>query len=361
MPSARQAEAAREAPSARHASGHRLVAGAAFPPARPYDADVLILALDRTAETLAAIASTLDQRGVSLHVVVLDQGSRPEALAALAQAIAGRDDATLLAAAGNLGVADGRNRAAGFGHGRVIVGLDNDAVFDTRHTLAGAVAALDADPGLAAIGLRILVDGTGDDDLLSWGYPRQLLPRAGDCFDAVTFVGAGHAIRRAAWQQAGGYDAALFFCWEEFDLCLRAIQRGWRIRYRGDLCVRHKVAPERRVEWGGLRWFCFVRNRVYIARKWGIGWPALTPRIAGYLLKGLRNGLLGQTMLALAAAARMQLAAAPARLSPATRAYLARHDAAYRGTLLARLRGEVLGLLPGRIAGRATGGPQGRQ
>ena len=30
-----------------------------------------------------------------------------------------------------------------------------------------------------------------------------------------------------AWQQAGGYDPKLFFCWEEFDFCLRAIALGW--------------------------------------------------------------------------------------------------------------------------------------
>jgi GT2 family glycosyltransferase len=327
----------------------RLIAGASSPPAGGYDADVLILSLDRVTETLAAIASALAQRAVSRHVFVLDQGSMPEALALLADAVDGRADATLLASGSNLGVAGGRNRAARLGHGRVIAGLDNDATFATPDTLAGAVAALDADPGLAVIGLRILVDATGADDLSSWGYPLGLLPRAGESFDAVTFVGAGHAIRRAAWEQTGGYDEALFFCWEEYDLSLRAIEAGWRIRYHGELCVRHKVAPERRVEWSGDRWFCFVRNRIYIARKWGTGWVALAPRIAGYLVKGLRNGLLAQTLRAVPAAARMAARRRPARLSPAARLYLGRHDAAHRGSLLARLRREVLALLPRNI------------
>ncbi len=130
--------------------------------------------------------------------------------------------------------------------------------------VARMVAALDAEPQLAAVGCRIVTHADGDDDLSSWGYPSSLLPRAGECFDTVTFVGAGHALRRAAWEQAGGYDDSLFFCWEEFDFCLRAIALGWWIRYHGDIVIRHKVSGERRVSWGGDRWFYFVRNRLHI-------------------------------------------------------------------------------------------------
>ena len=72
----------------------------------------------------------------------------------------------------NLGVPAGRNLGSALGHGRVIFGLDNDATFATPDTLAQAVAALDADPALAAVGCRILRDGSADDDLSCWGYPE---------------------------------------------------------------------------------------------------------------------------------------------------------------------------------------------
>jgi GT2 family glycosyltransferase len=323
------------------------------PPPDPYDADVVILALDRAEETVAAINSALAQTGVSRHVVVIDQGSQPASLARIAAAVAGRDDATLVRSARNLGVAGGRNLGAAHGHGRVIAALDNDAEFADAFTLAQAVAALDAAPDLGVIGFRIVEYASGADDLSSWGYPAALLPRAAASFDAATFVGAGHAIRRTAWDAAGGYDAALFFCWEEFDFSLRAIAAGWTIRYRGDLVVRHKVSAEQRVRWSGTRWFYFVRNRLYIARKWKSGWArkwksgwlALAPRIAGYVLKGLRAGMLRPTVRAVIAAARMPVAPQP--MPQALRAYLARTDVVHRGTWRTRLRHEVLVRLAG--------------
>ncbi len=324
------------------------IAGATAPPHGDYDADVVILALDRAEETVAAIRSALEQGGASRHVFVIDQGSAPDHLARLAAVVDGRDDATLVRLARNHGVAGGRNRGTALGHGRVIVALDNDAEFAGADTLARAVAALDAAPDVAALAFRILVFADGSDDLSSWGYPTSLLARAGEAFDAVTFVGAGHAIRRAAWDAAGGYDEALFFTWEEYDFCLRAIARGWRVRYQGDLVIRHKVSPERRFAWSGTRWFYFVRNRLYIGRKSGESWAGMAPRIAGYLVKGARNGVLMQTLRALPAARRLAQQAPAAKLPDAARAYLAANDTAHRGSTLARLRREVLAALPGR-------------
>jgi GT2 family glycosyltransferase len=321
----------------------RLIAGPAVPPDRHYDADIIILALDRANETIAAIRSACDQTGASIHVFVLDQGSRPETLRQLADAAGDRSNVTLLAVKQNLGVAGGRNLISALGHGRVIVALDNDAEFAASDTVARMVAALDAEPRLAAMGCRIVTHAEGHDDLSSWGYPAGLLPCSGESFDTVTYVGAGHAIRRVAWEQAGGYDSRLFFCWEEFDFCLRAIALGWRIRYRGDIVIRHKVAAEQRVGWTASRWFYFVRNRIYIERKLGHRWLTLTPRITGYLLKGCRNRQPVQTVRAILAAAQMAPRTRSGLMPPAATSYVSRNDRAHRGSLLRRLMHEALG------------------
>ena len=141
-------------------------------PTPAYDADIIILSLDRLADTLAAIASALAQTGLSRHVIIVDQGSRPDNLRQIQASCAAHPDITMVALDKNLGVAGGRNHATSLGQGRVIIGLDNDALFDTQTSAATAVAALDADPTLAAIGLRIVTDADGSDDLSSWGYPQ---------------------------------------------------------------------------------------------------------------------------------------------------------------------------------------------
>ena len=325
----------------------RHIAGAKQPPWAAYDADVVILALDRADETVAAIRSALSQVGASRYVIVVDQGSSPHSLECLAAAVHGRIDATLITLGRNHGVPGGRNVGAALGHGRFIVGLDNDAEFESTDALARMAIGFDADPDLAALGCRIVVHATGEDDRSSWGYPDALRASSQETFEAATFVGAGHAIRRAAWDDTGGYDASLFFCWEEYDFCLRAIARFWRIRYRGDIVVRHKVSPERRVTWSGDRWFHFVRNRLYIARKCGHSWLALAPRMAGYCIKAARNGCLRETPRAVWAAFLMSRGVVHAPLPPVARDYLHRVDTVWRGSLLTRLRREVWAALPG--------------
>ena len=246
------------------------------PPAGDYDADILILSLDRVAETEAAIRSALEQEGLSRHLIVFDQGSSAATLARLQALIGSRTDALLASAGSNLGVAEGRNRASALGHGRALIALDNDATFADAGTAARAVALLDEQQGLAALGFRIMNGDGSDDDHASWGYPEARRPHAAERFASATFVGAGHAIRRATWDAVGGYDPSLFFTWEEFDFALRAIDQGWQLLHAGDIAVHHKLAREGRVDWSARRWFLFVRNRLYMARKWRIPPAAMT-------------------------------------------------------------------------------------
>jgi GT2 family glycosyltransferase len=316
------------------------------PPARGYDADIAILTMNRFAETLEAVGSALRQTGITFHVTVLDQGSSTALQADYAIAFAGRDNLAYYAIPQNRGVAGGRNLLAKLGHGRIIVTLDNDAVFANNLVAAEAVLAFDENPKLGALGFKILERDGYHLDHSSWGYPLALKPLCDCRFETTTFVGAGHAIRRQTWDAAGGYDEAFFFTWEEYDFCLSAIALGWLVQYDGALAVIHKVSPEMRIGWNAARVEYAVRNRLFIGRKWGASWFGLLPRIAGYLLKGALNHRLKPTLNGIRAAIRSDAAQHKQKMPPAMRRYIARNEIRHRGAILTRIRTEIFCRIP---------------
>lgn len=301
-----------------------LIAGRAPQEGSVYDADICILSHLRLAETCAAIASARAQTGLTRHILVLDQGSPAAHCAALAAAIGDAPDIALFCLAQNHGVGAGRNRLAGLGHGRVIIGLDNDAQLAEPSVAARAVRRLAAAPDLAVIGFRIMAADQVSLDLTSWGYPRRLLAQAHEHFACHTFVGAGHAIARAAWVMTGGYDEGFFFTWEEYEFALRAIAQGWRLEYHGDLAIIHAVAAEARVTWQSGRWRQFVRNRLLIAHDWqNAPWrERYGVRLLFYALRGLVLGMPGPTWQAIAEARRMAANRPPRPMDAAMRRQL---------------------------------------
>jgi GT2 family glycosyltransferase len=255
-----------------------------------YDVNVIILSMNRIRETLDAVDSACGQRGLAAAIHIVDQASTPANLARLEAYIAGRPNVKLILLKTNVGVPAGRNIAARAGRAPFIVALDNDAVFATERTLLEAVETLRRDSELGAIGFRILDHATGEDDETSWGYPRLDWERRHAEFPATNFVGAGHAIRRTAFEEAGGYDERLFFVGEELELGLKLLNLGYRIRYIGSIVIRHKVTGEERIGWDRGRHYFTARNRIYVSLKSGDSSYRILQIAGGLLLTGMRRG-----------------------------------------------------------------------
>jgi GT2 family glycosyltransferase len=100
----------------------------------------------------------------------------------------------------------------------VYVSLDDDAWFLEPHAMAAAVRVMEEDARVAAVGFEIL-------------SPDQPMP-AGNHGpkEARLFIGCGHALRLSAVREIGGYEQMPgLYGGEEKDLCLRLMDRGWKI------------------------------------------------------------------------------------------------------------------------------------
>jgi GT2 family glycosyltransferase len=320
------------------------------------DIDVIILSWDRTPETIEAIESALAQKNVNQHVLILDQGSKPENIEQLRR-IASTDSRIVLREMGhNVGVAAGRNLASDLGEGRYIVALDNDAVFTDNQVLARVAATFEADPSIGALAFRILNFYSGADDEMCWDYPEALRPYADREFDVTRYIGAGHALRREVFYAAGKYDECLFFAGEERDVGYRILNLGYRIKYAPHLAVRHKVLPGQRVRWDGGRYYFTVRNVLYSDFKFGKSPLYLAKSVAALTLKGAYNGVGRQALRGAVDAGRMALSFARTRererplyqLKPDVRAHIRACERIGRGGIMAGIARQFH-RLPGSI------------
>lgn len=308
--------------------------------------DVIVLSWNRLESTLETIDSALAQERVGPHVWIVDQGSDSACVEALRLRAVEDSRLTLIELAENVGIPGGRNRAIQPGRAAVIVSIDNDAVFETSADLAYVAKRFEEDPQLGAIGFRVVTYQTGEDDRLSWAYPRSLRAQRDTAFVTTRFAGGAHAVRREAWERTRGYDESLFFYWEELDLSYQLIEAGYRIEYDPTVRIRHKVDPNRRVEWSSGRFYYLVRNALYIDWKYYRSLRRVAARAVGYQLKGAYNGLLSQALRGAVDAVSMALRHNASPLSQHARSYISAHDDRHRGRLIDRIRTEVLERLP---------------
>ena len=310
------------------------------------EVDVIILSWNRVDDTIAAIASAAEQQGVAKSILVVDQGSEPENLCTLEAYLRSVPGAVLKKLGYNSGVAGGRNIAAGMGRAPYIVGLDSDAVFADAHMLARAVAHLNRNANLCAIGFRIQNYFTGKNDETAWDYPQNCSPD--QSFPTTRFMGGGHAIRRSTFEAVGAYDARLFFCGEEVDLCYRMLNTGMRIEYVPAITILHKISPAHRVSWAKGRFFYTVRNSLYTLYKLRIPRGRRLIAAGAFLVRGTSNGMPWVAARGIAASLSMCNAwrrsggsAASEPLNGATWKYIYTCEVGRRASVFSKLRRQL--------------------
>jgi GT2 family glycosyltransferase len=226
---------------------------------------------------------------------VVDQGSEPDNQDKLAAFCESERDVHVHWLERNVGVAAGRNFATRLGDAPYVVSLDNDAVFDDERCVARALARMEREPQLGALAFRILDAQTRSDEAY-WDYPMPLRTSELPCFAVTRFLGGGPVVRRSAFEAAGRYDERLFFGGEERDLAWRMIGLGYRLRLQRDLTVVHRSVATSKIGWSGKRFYYLARNTLYINHKFGAGPLGFLRGAAGFLLRGVRCGVLPAAM-----------------------------------------------------------------
>jgi hypothetical protein len=134
-------------------------------------------------------------------------------------------DVRLFALESNLGPC-AKNIALPEARGKYIVFLDDDS-FPLPRAVAKMMHHFEQDAQLgAAVFTVTLPDGSRECS----AYPN-------------VFIGCGTGFRRTALDQVGGLPEDFFMQAEEYDLSLRLMEAGWRVRTFDDLHVTHLKTP----------------------------------------------------------------------------------------------------------------------
>jgi GT2 family glycosyltransferase len=224
---------------------------------------VILTMGNRSAELERAVASAIAlghaARGeTGVDVIVVGNGADVPPLP---------PEVTTLRLPQNVGVAAGRNAGVDAGSGDVVLFLDDDGWYPDPGLGEHVISRFAADPCLAVLSFWV-VDPDGGPGA-RWYVPRL---RAGDpsrSSPVTTFAGGACAIRRSAYQEAGGLPGLFFYGHEETDLAWRLLELGYRLEYDAVARMCHPALPNsRHATWYRLD----GRNRVLLARR-NLPWP----------------------------------------------------------------------------------------
>jgi GT2 family glycosyltransferase len=212
---------------------------------------VILTRGDRPASLQAAIESIRQQAGVEAQIVVVANGCD----------LATMPGVEIVSTPQNVGIPAGRNIGWRSSSGDVVVFLDDDARAADPGLAAATLRAFAAEDDLGIISYRI------DDEegtVLRRHVPRLVVGDPRRSSEVTTFLGGACAIRRTVLEEVGGFPDDFFYAHEETDVAWAALDRGYRIRYAGDIVVIHPSEPISRHD--RALWYT-ARNRVLLARR----------------------------------------------------------------------------------------------
>ncbi len=228
----------------------------------------------------------VDGRPLAVEIIVVDSASADGSAGMVEQEF---PEVRLIASGENLGYSRGNNLGLAASRGRHLLVLNPDTQV-AAGALRTLVAYTEAHPQAGILGPRLLnADGSPlpsrrrfptlataffESTWFQGVAPRRLLDRyyardlPEDAAAEVEWVtGACLLVRRAVYEQIGGFDEGFFMYSEELDYCRRARAAGWQVVYFPEAVVYHfegksseQAVPERHLR--------FQRSKIRYFRKY---------------------------------------------------------------------------------------------
>ena len=185
----------------------------------------VILNYNREKELLITIGKTLElMAGKSNYeIIVVDNASTDNSVVSVSNTY---PEVRLISRSKNIGIA-GWNDGFELAKGEYLVVLDDDS--NIVSGLDEALAVLDADPKIGILALNV----TGG------AFPTDYLVHMEDNID---FIGCGAIIRKALYEQIGGFAEWLFIYTHEWEYAIRCLDAGYSIRYFAHCYVDHRTS-----------------------------------------------------------------------------------------------------------------------
>jgi GT2 family glycosyltransferase len=236
-------------------------------------------------EFFTALAATRD---AEYEVLVIDNASSDGTPQLVAQRY---PQARLLANTENGGFGRACNQGARAARGELLVFLNPDVIVTPgwlailarhmrEHPDAGIICPTTLDIDDKRLGIGEWRSGVHRDRVSQSPIPSPQPPTVAA---TAAVPGCAMKVRRAAWEQLGGFDEQFFLYWEDTELCWRAWVLGWRVLEDFEAHVYHErggSAGDRR--WGQERTKNALRTYLKLMR-----WRRALPFAALLLAKTL--------------------------------------------------------------------------
>src|SRR5437762_3778847 len=241
----------------------------------PSTIDVVVPTLNRC-ELTEACLEDLAAQTVEHRVIVSDDGSSDGTAARVREAF---PDATVVESERNSGFAAACNRGVAAGAGALVVLLNND-VRPRPDFLERLVAPFERDERVGSVAALLVrpdeqtIDSVGlaADPTLA-GFSRLAgRPVTEAACERPTLAGpsgGAAAYRRAAWEEVGGLDEAIFFYLEDLDLALRLKAADWEAEAAPDALAVHLGSATAGARSAPMR-FHSGFSRAYLLRRYGV-------------------------------------------------------------------------------------------